>query len=122
MTDIKALKHYIDTRNVKKAAVIGGGFIGVETAENLKMAGLTAALVEGTEQIMLPFDYDMVQILHKEMLDSGVEMHLSSMLTKSREHSILIQCGGEIKEIEADAVVMAIGVSPETTLDRKSVV
>lgn len=55
VTDIKALKHYIDTRNVKKAAVIGGGFIGVETAENLKMAGLTVALVEGTEQIMLPF-------------------------------------------------------------------
>lgn len=120
VTDIKALKHYIDTRNVKKAAVIGGGFIGVETAENLKMAGLTAALVEGTEQIMLPFDYDMVQILHKEMLDSGVEMHLSSMLTEIREHSILIQCGDEIKEIEADAVVMAIGVSPETTLAREA--
>ncbi|MCI9211748.1 MAG: FAD-dependent oxidoreductase [Ruminococcus sp.] len=120
VTDIKALKHYIDTRNVKKAAVIGGGFIGVETAENLKMAGLTVALVEGTEQIMLPFDYDMVQILHKEMLDSGVEMHLSSMLTEIREHSILIQCGGEIKEIEADAVVMAIGVSPETTLAREA--
>lgn len=120
VTDIKALKHYIDTRNVKKAAVIGGGFIGVETAENLKMAGLTVALVEGTEQIMLPFDYDMVQILHKEMLDSGVEMHLSSMLTEIREHSILIQCSGEIKEIEADAVVMAIGVSPETTLAREA--
>ncbi len=120
VTDIKALKHYIDTRNVKKAVVIGGGFIGVETAENLKMAGLTVALVEGTEQIMLPFDYDMVQILHKEMLDSGVEMHLSSMLTEIREHSILIQCGGEIKEIEADAVVMAIGVSPETTLAREA--
>ena len=120
VTDIKALKHYIDTRNVKKAAVIGGGFIGVETAENLKMAGLTVALVEGTEQIMLPFDYDMVQILHKEMLDSGVEMHLSSMLTEIREHSILIQCGDEIKEIEADAVVMAIGVSPETTLAREA--
>lgn len=120
VTDIKALKHCIDTRNVKKAAVIGGGFIGVETAENLKMAGLTVALVEGTEQIMLPFDYDMVQILHKEMLDSGVEMHLSSMLTEIREHSILIQCSGEIKEIEADAVVMAIGVSPETTLAREA--
>lgn len=120
VTDIKALKHYINTRNVKKAVVIGGGFIGVETAENLKMAGLTVALVEGTEQIMLPFDYDMVQILHKEMLDSGVEMHLSSMLTEIREHSILIQCGGEIKEIEADAVVMAIGVSPETSLAREA--
>lgn len=120
VTDIKALKQYIDSRHAAKAAVIGGGFIGVETAENLKMAGLSVALVEGTDQIMLPFDYDMVQILHKEMMDSGVEVHLSSLLTEIKEHSILIKKGDRTEEIEADVVVMSIGVSPETALAREA--
>jgi len=85
VADIRALKKYIDQNHVRKAAVVGGGFIGVETAENLKMAGLSVTLVEGSSQIMLPFDYDMVQILHKEMLDCGIELYLSGTLKEIKE-------------------------------------
>lgn len=91
VTDIKALKQYIDLNGITKAAVVGGGFIGVETAENLKSAGLSVALVEGSSQIMMPFDYDMVQILHKEMMDCGVNLYLSSVLSEIKEDVIVIK-------------------------------
>ena len=120
VADIRALKKYIDQNHVRKAAVVGGGFIGVETAENLKMAGLSVTLVEGSSQIMLPFDYDMVQILHKEMLDCGIELYLSGTLKEIKEDCIVINRQGKEETIEAEAVVMAIGVTPETGLARKA--
>lgn len=120
VTDIQALKQYLQTSHAKKAAVIGGGFIGVEVAENLKMAGLSVALVEGSSQIMMPFDEDMVQILHKEMLDAGVSLYLSSTLTEITEKAVRIKRGENTETIDADVVVMAIGVRPETTLAREA--
>lgn len=116
VTDIKALKQYIDLNGITKAAVVGGGFIGVETAENLKSAGLSVALVEGSSQIMMPFDYDMVQILHKEMMDCGVNLYLPSVLSEIKEDVIVIKRQEETETIEAEVVVMAIGVAPETGL------
>lgn len=116
VTDIKALKKYIDMNHITKVAVVGGGFIGVETAENLKSAGLSVTLVEGSDQIMMPFDYDMVQILHKEMMDCGVELYLSSILTEIKDNSIVIKRQEQTEVIETEVVVMAIGVTPETEL------
>ena len=72
VVDIEKLNAYVKQNKVKHVSVIGGGFIGVEVAENLRLAGLDVALIEFSEQIMTPFDYDMVQILHKEMIDQGV--------------------------------------------------
>lgn len=118
VTDIRALKQYIDQNHIARAAVVGGGFIGVETAENLRAAGLSVALVEGSSQIMMPFDYDMVQILHKEMMDNGVDLYLSSVLEEIKEDSIIIKTQEQTKAIEAQVVVMAIGVAPETALAR----
>lgn len=118
VTDIQALKQYLDEKQVRKTAVIGGGFIGVEVAENLSMAGIHVALIEGAPQIMTPFDYDMVQTLHKEMLDNGIDLQISSTLSEIRDHSILVKQNDTVKEIEADLVVMAIGVRPETSLAR----
>lgn len=120
VTDIRALKQYIQTSHAKKAAVVGGGFIGVEVAENLKMAGLSVALVEGSSQIMMPFDEDMVQILHKEMMDAGVSLYLSGTLTEITEKAVRVNCGEKTETIEADVVVMAIGVRPETALAREA--
>lgn len=120
VTDIKALKQYMELHGVKKAAVIGGGFIGVEVAENLKAAGLSVTLVEGSDQIMMPFDPDMVQILHKEMMDCGVDLRLSAVLSEIREGSIIVKSQGNLETIEAEMVVMSIGVAPETTLAREA--
>lgn len=116
VTDIKKLKARIDSADVKKIAVVGGGFIGVEVAENLKHAGKDVCLIEGMNQIMAPFDYDMVQILHKEMDDNGVKLYLSSSVSAIGDGFVTAVKNGEEFSVEADAVVMAIGVRPETGL------
>ncbi len=66
------------------------------------------------------FDYDMVQTLHKEMMDHGIQLHLSASLTEIREHSILVKQGDSMTELEADLVVMSIGVRPEITLAQQA--
>ena len=116
VTDIVALKSYIDNNGINDVAVVGGGFIGVEVAENLREAGKNVSLVEGTEQIMAPFDYDMVQILHKEMDDNGVKLYLSSTVTAVNKNSVTAVKDGREFEVPAEVVVMAIGVAPETKL------
>lgn len=117
VVDIKKLKAYIDENNVKKATVIGGGFIGVEVAENMHMAGIHVSLVEALDQVMSPFDYDMAQILHKEMLDKGVDLIVSDGVKKIKEKSIELNSG---REVETELVVMSIGVFPETTLAKQA--
>lgn len=113
VVDIRKLNQYIKEQNVQDVAVIGGGFIGVEIAENLRLAGKNVALVEALGQIMNSFDSDMVQILHKEMIDQGVELVLNDALDRVGDGSIELRSGRTLK---AEAVVMAIGVCPETTL------
>lgn len=117
VVDIKKLKAYIDENNVKKATVVGGGFIGVEVAENMHMAGIHVSLVEALDQVMSPFDYDMAQILHKEMLDKGVDLIVSDGVKKIKEKSIELNSG---REVETELVVMSIGVFPETTLAKQA--
>ncbi len=113
VVDIKNISDFIHKHTVKDVVVVGGGFICVEVAENLRLAGLNVSLVEALNQVMSPFDYDMAQILHKEMVDQGVNLILSDALKTIKSDCVLLQSG---KEIPAQAVIMAIGVSPETTL------
>lgn len=120
VTDIRAIKAYMDKPETENVVVVGGGFIGVEVAENLKEAGKSVSLIEGANQIMAPFDYDMVQILHKELDDNGVELYLSSTLTAIEDGFVKAVKDGEEFTVKADAVVMAIGVAPETTLAVKA--
>ena len=113
VVDIEKLQHAIVEKDAKNIAVVGGGFIGVEVAENLRLAGRGVSLVEFAPQILTPFDEDMVQILHKEVTDHGVELVVNDGLAKITETSIVLNSG---KEIQADIVVLAIGVRPETAL------
>ncbi|MCR4431193.1 MAG: FAD-dependent oxidoreductase [Tepidanaerobacteraceae bacterium] len=113
VVDIKKLDDYIAQNNIQDVAVVGGGFIGVEVAENLRLAGRNVSLIEALDQIMAPFDYDMAQILHKEMVDHGVNLILNDGVKKINEDSVELQSG---RKVAAKAVVMAIGVAPETAL------
>lgn len=113
VADIESVNHYIKQNEMKNIAVVGGGFIGVEVAENLKLAGYNVSLVELANQIMAPFDYDMAQILHKEMVDHGVELILDDGLAKISDGYIETNSH---KKIKADAVILGIGVKPETLL------
>ncbi|MEK3765490.1 MULTISPECIES: FAD-dependent oxidoreductase [unclassified Solibacillus] len=113
VVDIERLHNAIVENDAQNIAVIGGGFIGVEVAENLRLAGRNVSLVEFAPQILTPFDDDMAQILHKEMVDQGVELIVGDGLAEITPNLIKLNSG---KEVAADIVVLAIGVRPETTL------
>lgn len=117
VVDIDKLKRFVDELNTKDVAVIGGGYIGVEAAENLREAGYNVSLVEAMNQILKPFDYDMVQILHKEMVDHGVNLVVGDKVESFEEGKVVLASG---KKIDAKAVIMAIGVAPEVTLAKEA--
>lgn len=120
VTDICAVKDYIDKTGAQNIVVAGAGFVGLEVAENLKTAGKNVSIVEGADQVMAPFDYDMAQILHKEIVDQGIRLYLSSMVTEITDQTVIAQRHGQPVEIPAEAVVLSIGVRPETSLAAKA--
>ena len=111
--DIDKLNRFIKEIEVKDVAVIGGGYIGVEVAENLIEGGYNVSLIEATSQILKPFDYDMVQILHKEIMDHGINLIIEDKVMSFEKDKIVLASG---KKIDAKAIVMAIGVTPEVEL------
>lgn len=115
--DIDKLNKFIKNLDIKDVAVIGGGYIGVEVAENLRGAGYNVSLIEATEQILRPFDYDMVQIFHKEMYDNGVNLILGDKVESFEEDKVVLASG---KKVNAKAIVMAIGVAPEIHLAKEA--
>lgn len=115
VVDIREFTGYITENDIEDIAVVGGGFIGVEVAENLRLAGKKVALIEALDQVMSPFDFEMAQILHKEIMDKGINLILNDGVDKIHEGFVELQSG---KRVEAGAVVMAIGVSPEVDLAR----
>lgn len=115
--DIASLKKQIDEPSCRRAVVMGGGFIGIEAAENLVSAGLSVTVCEAAPQILLPLDEDMVQILHKELLDHGVNLILNDGVKEVTNHCVILASG---REIPADAVVLAIGIRPDTELAEKA--
>ena len=118
--DVVGLKNRINMDGAENIVVVGGGFIGLEVAENLIEAGKKVTLIEGTDQIMAPVDYDMAQILHKEMNDHGVTLYLSATVTAIEDDKVIAEKDGKELQVPADAVVMAIGVAPETQLAQKA--
>lgn len=117
VVDIDKLNKFVKELNIKEVAVIGGGYIGVEAAENLKEAGYEVSLIEAMDQILKPFDYDMVQILHKEIYDNGVNLVVGDKVSSFEKDKVVLSSG---KKVNAKAVVMAIGVSPEVSLAKES--
>lgn len=113
VADTEKLDAWLSAHDAKDVAVVGGGFIGCEVAENLRASGRNIALIEAMPQIMTPFDFDMAQILHKEMLDHDVTLVLKDGVKRIGEKEVELAGGRKIK---ADATVLAIGVRPETEL------
>ena len=113
VADIVHLKDGLEAAGAENTAVIGGGFIGIEVAENLAKAGKKVTVVEAMSQILAPFDYDMVQMLHKELLDNGVSLIVEDGVKTIEEKQITLASG---KTVPTDAVILAIGVAPETGL------
>ncbi|WP_027107821.1 FAD-dependent oxidoreductase [Lacticigenium naphthae] len=111
--DVEELTNYTKSNDVKDVVVVGGGYIGLEVAENLKKAGFSVTLIEAQNQVMAPMDYDMVQIVNREIVKNGIDLILEDAVTEISSDRVVLHSG---KEVKAQAVVMAIGVRPETTL------
>lgn len=113
--DTDRIKDYVDNHEVKSAVVIGGGFIGVEMAENLIDRKIDVTLVEAVPHILAPFDSDMVVIAEKEMEQNGVNLILGDGVKAfSEEQSSIEVTLNSGKKLMADMVILAIGVSPDT--------
>lgn len=119
--DTDKIKRFVNVKKVEKAIVVGGGFIGLEMAENLHDLGIKVELVEMADQVMAHLDYSMATIIHSELRTKGVTLHLSDAVEKFGDTpngvSVHLKSG---KTITANMVVFSIGVRPETKLARES--
>lgn len=115
--DTDRIKHFIDTQKPRTAIVVGGGFIGLEMAENLVDAGLSVKLVEAGTQVMAPLDFSMASFAHRELEAHGVQLYLEQGVTAfnpSDEGITAVLADGT--QLTAQLVVLSIGVRPDTTL------
>ena len=115
--DTFRIKDYINKYNPKSAVLAGGGFIGLELAENLRELGMDVTIVQRPKQLMNPFDADMASFIHNEMRRHGVKLALGHTVEGFEEKDggvdVLLK---DEAPLHADMVILAIGVSPETTL------
>lgn len=115
--DTYAIKDYVDYRQPKRVVVVGGGFIGIELAENLVERGLKVTLVELANQVMGPIDFEMAAIVHAHLKEKGMEIYLEDGVTSVRhekDYSVVFLKG--TTEIKADMILLGIGVVPDNKL------
>lgn len=119
--DTFKLKEFLDEHKPASAVVAGGGFIGLETAENLRHLGLDVTLVEGAPQLMAPFDEDMAAYIHGQVRSSGIHLRLNTLVDgfEDKDDGILVKLK-ESDSVMADLVVLAIGVAPDTGLAKEA--
>ena len=119
LKDMDEIKHYIATQHPKRATVVGGGFIGLEMAENLYELGLEITLVEASSQVMAPLDFEMASIVHQHLIDKGVNLILQDGVSsfENEEQTLTLNSG---RQIETDLVILSIGVRPETSIAKEA--
>lgn len=114
--DTLRLKEYVDYKKPQRAVVVGGGFIGLEIAENIKAVGVDVTIVEMSNQVIAPIDYDMAAEVHCHLRSKGVKLMLNSALEEIEEKDNALEVTISGKKVETDMVVMAIGVKPESKM------
>jgi len=119
--DTFRIKDYINTHHPRSAILAGGGFIGLELAENLRELGMEVTIVQRPRQLMNPFDPDMAAFIHSEVRRHGITLALGSTVEAFRERdgSVDVLLKDE-DPLHADMVVLAIGVTPDTSLAREA--
>jgi len=119
--DADRIRQYIRQNKINDAVIIGGGFIGVEMAENLRQLGMAVSLVEMLNQVMAPFDFEMAQLIHKTLEKNGVSLYLGNGVTSFTEtdESILVNLS-DGKQLTTRLVILAIGVKPNSDLARSA--
>ncbi len=121
VSDIDTIKAKIDLAETRRAVVVGGGFIGLEMAENMKERGLEVTVVEALEQVMNVIDYDMAAIVQQHMRDKGITLQLKDGVSafERRGSALSVKLSSGVS-IETDLVILSIGVRPDTALARNA--
>ena len=119
--DTLRIHDYVSTRGVKSVVMAGGGYIGIETAENLRAKGLDVTIVQRPKQLMNTLDYDMAAFVHSKLRRNGVKLRLGSSVAGFMDDngSIITLLDGE-EGIAADMVILAIGVTPDSSLAKQA--
>ena len=119
--DTFRIKEFIQKNKPRSAVLAGGGFIGLELAENLRELGMEVTIVQRPKQLMNPFDADMAALIHAEMRRHGVQLALGSTVEgfASTNRGVKVLRKDE-PSLQADMVVLAIGVTPDTALAKSA--
>ncbi len=119
--DTDRIKAYVTGKQVKRAVVVGAGFIGLEMAENLHHAGIAVSVVEMGNQVMAPIDFSMAAHIHQHLIQKGVSLYLEEGVThfQRTEQGIIVYLKSG-KTIAADMVLLSIGVRPATALAQQA--
>ncbi|GAA0714093.1 CoA-disulfide reductase [Paraclostridium ghonii] len=117
--DTDKIKAYVDKDSTKKAVVIGGGFIGIEMAENLVERGIDVTLVEASSQVMAPLDEEMVSTIHEHLIDKNINLILNDGVREFKNDGtiVILESG---TEINTDLIVLSIGVRPESAIAKEA--
>lgn len=110
--DTYKIKAYIEEKKPRTAVVVGGGYIGVEMAENLSEAGLEVSIVELSDHLIAPLDFDMAADVHRYIKEKGIRLYLNNGVTAIEGNRVITGKG----EIDAELVLLSVGVRPETAL------
>ena len=115
INDMDKIKAEIKNSNIKKATVVGGGYVGVETAENLKHLGIDTTLIEAAPHILATFDSEISNVLEFELVNNGLKLMTSEKVVEFQEaeNEIIIKLESG-KTVTTDIVILSIGVSPDT--------
>ena len=117
--DTDAIKAFMESRPIRRTVIVGGGFIGLEMAENLHATGAKVSIIEMAPQVMAPVDFSIASFVHGHLQDKGVDLHLGKGVKKFEKTAGGIRIYfGEDETLDADMVLLSIGVRPNTQLAR----
>ncbi len=119
--DTFKIKEFIERIHPRKAVVIGGGFIGLESAENLLSSGVEVTLIEYADHVLAQLDFDMACFVHSAVIKNGISLRLGTAVTgfTSRGSNVVVNTS-DGSSVEADMVLLAVGVTPDTALAAKA--
>lgn len=113
--DTDRIKQFVDMRKPDQAVVVGGGFIGLEMAENLAERGVKVTIIEMANQVMAPLDYEMASLVHTHLKEKGVTLILEDGVKALADHGKTIELSSGAK-VSTDMIILSIGVRPENGL------
>lgn len=119
LKDTDKIKTFVDENAPKTATIIGGGFIGIEMAENLSNRGINVTIIDKSNQVMAPLDYEMASIVHEHLLDNSVSLILNNGISsiENNGNTVILENG---ESINTDLIILAIGVKPETQIAKEA--